>query len=255
MNSGEFVLQSSGLGVNSVALTSRWLREGRRLDGVIVADTMAEHRYTYEFLRDYYEPFLKAEGVPLYMAMGDRGDLIDWHEEKGLVPSVQYRICSVEWKVKPMTRLALQLMDEAGVGRADMLVGFAKEEMVKRAKDNTEPRLTNVYPLSDWGMSRADCEAEIAARGWPSPGKSGCVGCPFAGAAGAAEALLHYPERFKQMKRAEAAARLKNKKVTWLPNEWPLHVIEKRIRDQRVLPGFDLGGECMPAGCSVEGLA
>jgi hypothetical protein len=39
--------------------------------------------------------------------------------------------------------------------------------------------MRNRFPLIEAGMSRRDCLRWLAERGYPTPPKSSCVGCPF----------------------------------------------------------------------------
>lgn len=57
-------------------------------------------------------------------------------------------------------------------------IGFSTDE-IERVAPSRVPYAVNEYPLLDLGMSRDDCIAFLADRGWGDTAKSACIGCPF----------------------------------------------------------------------------
>ena len=103
--------------------------------------------------------------------------------EKGSAAMIR-RQCTTEYKVVPIrqaVRDALRIprrgRTRKGV-RVEMLLGISTDE-AQRMKPSRVAFIENRWPLIDLGMSRADCLAWCADRGFPEPPKSSCVGCPF----------------------------------------------------------------------------
>jgi 3'-phosphoadenosine 5'-phosphosulfate sulfotransferase (PAPS reductase)/FAD synthetase len=101
--------------------------------------------------------------------------------------------CSVKWKHEPMDRFlrgskrperAGWLRENGYDGRPLRLIGYDATEAVgngKRAKNSqiaSDEQNLYRYPLVEWGWTRQDCEAAIAAEGLPVVVKSACFLCP-----------------------------------------------------------------------------
>lgn len=63
---------------------------------------------------------------------------------------------------------------------ARMWIGFSTDE-IERVTDRGPGYARPWHPLIDLGMSRVQCEAWLAVRGWGTTPKSACIGCPFHG--------------------------------------------------------------------------
>jgi hypothetical protein len=59
-----------------------------------------------------------------------------------------------------------------------MLIGISMDEAIRR-KPSLVGYIVNRWPLLEWGMNRRDCLAWMKERGFPIPGKSACIGCPY----------------------------------------------------------------------------
>ena len=61
-------------------------------------------------------------------------------------------------------------------------IGYDADETRRRenarAYDLRDKKYCKVYPLMEWGWTRADCIAAIQRAGLPVPGKSSCFFCP-----------------------------------------------------------------------------
>ena len=57
-------------------------------------------------------------------------------------------------------------------------IGISSDE-VRRMKESQMDYIRHEWPLIDRGMSRKDCLAWMAGRGFPKPPRSACVFCPY----------------------------------------------------------------------------
>ena len=158
---------SFGAGVNTVALMVMLVRDGAPLDGVIFADTGGETPDTYEsvevareYLGDYQIPFTVVQ------ARARKTDLLGTAMRRRVIPSVQWRWCTRDFKVKPIHRYYRSLKRHV-----NQYIGIAYDE-IHRMRDSRESFVTNLYPLVDQRLSRQDCIDIIAHAGLPVPEKS-----------------------------------------------------------------------------------
>lgn len=87
------------------------------------------------------------------------------------------RHCTSDYKIEPVQRE----LRRRGFGDARpvrQFMGISLDESL-RMKPSRVDWIENVYPLVDLGMTRQDCFAWMAAKGYPEPPRSACVGCPF----------------------------------------------------------------------------
>ena len=165
---------SFGAGVNTVALMVMLIRDGGPLDEVVFADTGGETPATYASL-ELSAGYLAQRGIPLTVVRArPRGtDLFGTAWRRRVIPSVQWRWCTRDYKVAPIHR------HYRGLGvHINQYVGIAYDE-IHRMKESQDDYITNLYPLVDRRMSRGDCVALIEQAGLPVPEKSGCFFCPF----------------------------------------------------------------------------
>jgi len=164
---------SYGGGVNSSALAI-WLIENKKpLDYVVFADTGNEIPATYEFIKIFTE-FLSKHNVQfktLY-PFGKRSLYLRCWVRK-VIPSMLWRWCTRDVKVKPIHKFYKSLKDDI-----HQYMGIDYDE-VYRMKDSGETWIKNDYPLIDNQIGRDACISIIKNAGVPIPKKSGCFFCPF----------------------------------------------------------------------------
>lgn len=103
--------------------------------------------------------------------------------EKGEAAMIR-RQCTTEYKLVPVRRQSRDLLGAPRRGRmrkgysVEMLLGISRDE-AQRMKPSEVAYIENRWPLIELGMTRADCLAWLADRGFPEPPKSSCIGCPF----------------------------------------------------------------------------
>ena len=121
------------------------------------------------------QQYLERNGIPLVTVKTRprQTDLYETALRRRVIPSVQWRWCTRDFKVNPIHGYYAKL----GV-HINQYMGIAFDE-IHRMKDSREEYITNLYPLIDKRMTRQDCIDLIVDSGLPVPEKSGCYFCPF----------------------------------------------------------------------------
>jgi len=186
---------SYGGGVNSTAMIIHLLNSARHFDEIVFADTEAENPETYEYM-DYFESrYLVPKGYRLERIttkdMGIRDvNLLQFFQRYSFIPHRTVRICTVEFKIKPI----MKYYEKPCV----QLIGIDAGE-AHRAKPSRNKEVTSEFPLLDAGITRKQCLEIIASEGLCLPRKSGCYFCPFARIAHYRELHKKHPELFEQI--------------------------------------------------------
>lgn len=163
---------SYGGGVNSVALMILVIRENLPLDEVVFADTGGEVPETYDYLA-ITRGYLQTQGIP-FTVVAKRGPSLyanAWRRR--VLPSAVWRWCTRDYKVTPILRHYRSLGKHV-----NQYLAIAWDE-IERLKDSRVDYVTNLYPLVDRRITRADCVVLIEEAGLPVPPKSSCFFCPF----------------------------------------------------------------------------
>jgi 3'-phosphoadenosine 5'-phosphosulfate sulfotransferase (PAPS reductase)/FAD synthetase len=170
-NGARFILSYGG-GVNSFALLLLLLKRRKKLDEVVFADTGAELPETYRHLR-YARKVLKEKNIPFTEVSSKNGSLYDTCRRRKVIPSVFWRWSTRDYKITPIYSYYRSLGDHI-----NQYLAICWDE-IDRMKDSLIPSVTNLYPLIDGKLTRADCVKIIEEEGFPVPVKSGCYFCPF----------------------------------------------------------------------------
>ena len=240
---------SFGAGVNTVALMVMLVRDEAPLDGVVFADTGGETPDTYEsveiartYLAEYQIPFTVVQ------ARQRATDLFGTALRRKVIPSVQWRWCTRDFKVNPIHQYYRGLG-----GHINQYVGIAFDE-IHRMRDSRETYVTNLYPLVDRRLTRQDCIDLISEAGLPVPPKSGCYFCPFNSTSRWRWILEHHPELFaKAIELEENSKHFPSQRLTdqVFRERDRVTLREYRVRlelgtDSAQVPeGMACGGECM----------
>ena len=163
---------SFGGGVNSVALMILLLRERLPFDGAIFADTGGEVPETYNFL-EIAKDYLSNHGVLLTVVSKPGRTLYETAWERRVFPSAIWRWSTRDYKITPIMRHYRSLG-----GHINQYLAIAWDE-VMRMKDSRVDYVTNLFPLIERRVTRADCETIIRDAGLPVPPRSACYFCPF----------------------------------------------------------------------------
>ena len=248
VETGKFIL-SFGAGVNTFALMIILIKENAPLDGVIFADTGGETPATYESL-EIARAYLEKHSVPfsIVQARPRQTDLYGTAFRRKVIPSVQWRWCTRDFKVKPIHRYYL------GLGcHINQYIGIAFDE-IHRMKDSQESYITNLYPLIDKRMTRQDCVSLIAEAGLPVPEKSGCFFCPFNSTERWRQLLDRHPDLFdRAITLEEHSKHFPNQRLTDQVFRERDQVTLRQYRNRLILgtdlaqipEGMACGGYCM----------
>jgi hypothetical protein len=89
------------------------------------------------------------------------------------------RQCTYQYKLRPLYKEVRRLLGgKTPKGGCEMWVGISTDEMV-RMKDARVQYIKNRFPLVEKGLKRHDCLRWMEERGYPTPPRSACLGCPF----------------------------------------------------------------------------
>lgn len=191
------IFLSLGAGVQSstMALMAAHGEIGPMPDAAIFADTKWEPRKVYEWL-DWLEtklPFpvyrvsrgnLRDDTIAKKNSTGGRFASIPWHiTMPDGSASMGRRQCTAEYKISPLIKekrrlLGYKARQRIPVGSCETWIGISTDE-ASRMKQSTERWSVNRWPLIERGMSRWDCLRWMEKKGYPTPPKSSCIGCPF----------------------------------------------------------------------------
>ena len=240
---------SFGAGVNTVALMVMLLRDGAPLDGVVFADTGGETPATYESV-ETARTYLAEHQIPftVVQARQRNTDLYGTAQRRKVIPSVQWRWCTRDFKVNPIH----QYYRELG-SHINQYVGIAFDE-IHRMRDSRETYVTNLYPLVDRRLTRQGCIDLISDAGLPVPEKSGCYFCPFNSTSRWRWILERYPELFaKAIELEENSKHFPSQRLTDQVFRERDRVTLREYRDRLALgtdsaqvpEGMACGGECM----------
>ena len=158
--------------MNSVALMVVLLREGLPFDEAVFADTGGEVPETYEYL-DIAKDYLADHDVPFTVVSKRGRSLYETAWDRRVFPSAIWRWSTRDYKVTPIQRHYRTLGSHV-----NQYLAIAWDE-VHRMKDSRVEYVTNLYPLIDRRLTRADCITTIEEAGLPVPQRSSCFFCPF----------------------------------------------------------------------------
>lgn len=210
-------------------------------DAAIFADTQAEPKAVYEWL-DWLEkqlpfPVYRVTAGSLADAIGKQRPFGKWKmmpipafiagkDGKGAPAN---RSCTRDFKIDPIVKQVRALcgLTRKRAPKAPIVsqwIGISTDE-AGRMKPSRQAWIEHRWPLIEAGMSREGCLKWMKAHGYPMPGKSSCVFCPY-----------HSDAEWQRTKAN--------------PSEWAQAVeIDKRVRDLwrgRVPSGIYLHHSLMP---------
>jgi len=123
-------------------------------------------------------------------------NLYDYMLELHLVPSIQFRWCTGDFKVKTIERYCERpCFQHIGIDAGES----------KRAKMNSAKGVESRWLLIEHDIDRDGCKEMITAAGLPVPPKSGCWFCPYQGPAQFRRLRREHPDLFCKAQKLEAA--------------------------------------------------
>ncbi len=228
----EPVLAAWGAGVDSTAMLIELVERGEPVDHVLFADTGGERPSTLAFI-PVFRAWLRARGVESTIVRYAPRRYKNWPAYRtltenlitnGTLPSVAFGrgSCSIKWKQAPQHSWASgwpPAVEAWAAGRKVVkLIGFdcSRRDLQRYAEAERIPSdlYRFRYPLQEWGWTREDCEARIAAAGLGPVQKSACFYCV---AMKPAEVRALPPAQLRQIVLIEARAepRLRNVEGLW----------------------------------------
>lgn len=116
---------------------------------------------------------------------------------------VARRSCTTNYKVKLVNDLIARYMWDR------VWLGISADELRRVRGDDeklTRGRMrTNLYPLIEKDMTRADCVTYLQSRGYPVPERSACNICPFSASIRLLRNIARNTGTYEQIKRIESA--------------------------------------------------
>jgi hypothetical protein len=186
---------SLGAGVQSTAVALLAVHgEIPPVEHAVFADTGWEPKEVYDHLK-WLTPVLEDAGMKVHKVSagnirkdslsGGRFASIPFHLLTENGRALGRRQCTREYKITPLNSKQREIIglkkrqrwkEENGI--IINLMGISTDE-IQRMKDNYIDYITNSYPLIDLRMSRNDCLVWMKEKGYPTPPRSACIGCPF----------------------------------------------------------------------------
>lgn len=170
--------------------------EIRTVDCAIFADTQWEPKAVYDWLGwlERQLPFevhrvtrgnLRDAIMRKENSSGQRFASVPWH----MPGAMGRRQCTREYKIDPMRRKMREWVGRNG--HVEVCIGISADE-IHRIKPARNQWQHHTWPLIDARITRADCLAWMARKGYPMPPKSSCLGCPY-----------HSDQQWQEIKRNE----------------------------------------------------
>jgi len=195
---------SMGAGVQTTAMLLKYT-ERYHDGGIVFADTGDEHKETYDYIRDYLEPYCESNGMSFDIArMAKYEKLYDYLWARKTLPIVQTRECTRVSKIYPINHY-LRAKGHTKKNPAILDIGFSYDEVhrVGNLKRYCPKYIVKECPLLYDRITRRDCEKIITDHGWPIPPKSSCDYCPFRGIKRLRALSVSDPDRFADIVRLE----------------------------------------------------
>ncbi len=184
---------SFGGGVNSVALYILMEQLGMDFEAVFV-DHGGDYPETYEYV-DYFI----STGRPVTVLKPEyqgHTKILEFCQEKRMVPNRLIRWCTSNFKVKPLMDYQLT--------PCFVHIGIDAGEQ-RRAKLSSDGGRENRYLLIEHNIDRQGCKDLIAKAGLKVPPKSGCFFCPFQRVSQWRNLRRKHPELFCIAQKLEAS--------------------------------------------------
>lgn len=222
-------------------------------DCAIFADTGWEPAAVYEHLAWLRSPNVLPFPVHIVSSGNIREDLTNRGSERAgrfiTIPAflkrangangIGRRQCTSHYKVEPIRRKVRELLGRpkgpVPKGAVEKWIGISLDEVIRAtpSKVNFE---VNRFPLLEARISRRDCLRWLESRGYPTPPKSACVGCPFHNNDAWRAIRDHAPEEWADAVAVDAMIRvpIANKGKQYLhPQRVPLDEVDLSTPEDR----------------------
>ena len=169
---------SMGVGVNSIA---ELIRHWYLYKCVIFAETHDEKAATYWYLEKFIKPFCAEKGLP-FITVGKAVSVLDMAQSHKAVQLFFWqRECTRLFKIRPILAYVRKHLNARIRSPVLVDICFAQDESDRMGSDFYPKYAVRNFPLLADKITRQGCIDIIKEYGWPTPVRSGCTFCPFAG--------------------------------------------------------------------------
>ena len=203
--------------ITSIACGSGWqssmltilAAEGKiEADYANFADPGAEWPETYEFILNTIIPYCEERDFSFYWLKPNgkyikREDIYNYYLKRKTLPYRINKSCTVNWKIRPMQRFALENYPEASHHYVHL--GYTMDE-VHRMKDNPHKMFTNLYWYIENKIWNNQLHKFYEERNLRKPFHSACTFCSGNRKRTWLKLLNLHPELFKQAIKLEENA-------------------------------------------------
>ena len=153
-----------------------------------------------------------------------------------------WRVCTKEYKIEPIQKQIRHLLGykkgQKVKKRAQQWFGISVDE-ASRMKDSRVHWIDNYYPLIERMMSRDDCLRWMNERGFDSPRKSACIGCPYHSNNVWVDMKKNHPGEWADVTAFDAALRQDERKLPGVTGEAYVHRRMLPLEEAVVAAGYD----------------
>lgn len=257
------VVVSLGAGVQStaMALMAAAGEFDQTPELAVFADTGWEPKHVYDQL-DWLEGELHDLcGMRIVRASAGnlRDDLVSFAEGRGRgyaspplylkgevsETGILRRQCTREYKLDVIRR-ALRAEGYGPARPVDQWIGISLDEIM-RMKPSRVAWTRSCWPLIDRRITRQGCLAWLRGRGYPEPGKSACIGCPYHSDAVWREMRTERPGEWADAIAVDHAIRhlpMLEGQAYLHPQRVPLDEVDLRTPEDHGQEVFDFSDEC-----------
>ena len=207
---------SYGGGTNSTAMIIESIKRKEKIDLILFADTgrrNSELPTTYAYI-DKFDQWLKDHDMPRITWVRVKNESLEEDcLRRHALPAIAYgwKTCSLRFKAAPqevfINNYPPAQKEWRQGNKVVKLIGYHADEP-ERAKDFSDKKFIVRYPLVEWGINQADCEAIIKEAGLCVPVKSACSFCPSRKPGEIRQMAEIYPELTERALKMESNADL-----------------------------------------------
>ena len=200
---------SYGGGIQSTALLLLVI-EGRlpAPDLVIHSDTGSEMPHTAPVI-EWAQKECRKLSIPFKIVRSHLGALHEAYQEKGALPMVGVRSCTVNFKIAPLNRFLRTIVgDKNGVLLAQSWIGISTDEARRRQKSKLIWAGIKFPLLDDVPLSRNQC-GELVKKHNLNVKKSACFCCPYGGVKHFISLRAYHPALFEVCVKMEETMKAK----------------------------------------------
>lgn len=175
--------------------------------------------------------------VPFYVKNASTQKNMD-PDEGGML----WRQCTKEYKIEPIQKQIRSLLGyrkgQKVKHHAQQWFGISVDE-ASRMKDSRVRWIDNYYPLIERMMSREDCIRWMKKRGFESPRKSACVGCPYHSNNVWVDMKKNHPAEWADVTEFDTNLRVEGRRLPGVTGEAYIHRRMLPLEEAVLATGYD----------------